>query len=258
MRRALVGHTGFVGSNLKTALPFDSFFNSSNFRDMAGGHFDLLVCAATPAVKWYANAHPAEDRAAIAALLDVLDATRIERMVLISTIDVYPDPSRPLDESAQIDPAAGQPYGRHRLEAERWVRERFERHHVVRLPALFGPGLKKNALYDLLHDNQVEKINPASVFQWYPVTRLAQHLTRIIEQDLPLVNLFPAPLPTRRLLDGLFPRAPVGPAREPAPVYGLRTRYAPALGGSDGYVMAADDCYRAIATYVASFQEKQA
>ena len=41
--RALVGHTGFVGSNLRRAGGFDSMFNSSNYRDIAGQHFDEVV-----------------------------------------------------------------------------------------------------------------------------------------------------------------------------------------------------------------------
>ena len=40
-------------------------------------------------------------------------------------------------------------YGRNRLQLERWVREDFPAALIVRLPALYGKGLKKNCLYDL-------------------------------------------------------------------------------------------------------------
>ena len=40
-------------------------------------------------------------------------------------------------------------YGRNRLQLERWVREDYPNALIVRLPALYGIGLKKNFLFDL-------------------------------------------------------------------------------------------------------------
>ena len=40
-------------------------------------------------------------------------------------------------------------YGKNRLQLERWVREDHPDALIVRLPALYGRGLKKNFLYDL-------------------------------------------------------------------------------------------------------------
>jgi len=58
MRNALIGYTEFVGSNLNQQYTFDHSFNFSNFMEMDGQHFDLLVCAGISAVKWLVNKEP--------------------------------------------------------------------------------------------------------------------------------------------------------------------------------------------------------
>ncbi|PPQ36993.1 NAD-dependent epimerase/dehydratase family protein [Rhodopila globiformis] len=237
MKRALIGHTGFVGGTLLAADGFSHGFNSKNVREMEGQHFDEIVCAGVPAVKWLANRAPAQDRAAIGGLLSVLERTSAGRFVLVSTVDVYPDPAQPLDEDADLRDLPNQPYGLHRFEVEQFVARRFPNHSIVRLPALFGQGLKKNALFDLLNDNMVEKINPAGVFQWYPTSRLAGDLARVAEAGLTLVNLVTQPVAMREVIARFFPGAPVGPEAEPAPRYGLRTKYAAPFGGTPPWIM---------------------
>lgn len=249
--RALIGHTGFVGSALARSGSFTDYFNSKNFRDMAGLGFDLMICAGISAAKWIANADPVADWNAIERLIEVLDRIECNEFILISTIDVYPDPSLGADESARIEGAANHPYGAHRLRLEEWIAQRFGKHHrIVRLPALFGPGLKKNALYDLLHDHEIEKINPRAEYQWYPTARLWGDIERSRKLGLELVNLFPEPLSMDRIIARCFPGARTGDPREPAPAYRLRTRHAEAFGGRDGYLLAAASVLGEIEGYV--------
>ena len=251
MSTALIGHTGFVGGTLDRAAAFTDRFNSATINSISGRHFDLIVCAGVSAVKYLANRDPDSDRAGIARLTGPLANVTADEFVLISTIDVYPDPEAALDEDAVLDPAANHAYGRHRLELERWVQDRFARVRIIRLPALFGPGLRKNALFDLLHDNQVGNINPAGSFQWYPTSRLWQDIAIARANGLARANLFPAPLPMSRIIDAFFPGAAIGPSTHPAPRYDLRTRHAELFGGTGGYVMGADAVLSAMADFVA-------
>lgn len=251
-RRGLVGFTGFVGSNLRRQTSFEHLYNSRNFTEMRQGRFDLLVCAGVSAAKWIANRDPEEDRRRIAELTGVLATTDVAEFILISTIDVYPDPSAGGDETTPIEPSAGTPYGQHRHELEQWAAETFPVCRIVRLPALFGPGLKKNALFDLLHDNQVAAINPASVFQWYPVDQLWGDIEIARRAGLRTVNLFPTPLPMDRIIEAHFAGAAVGPARHPAPVYRVTSRYAELFGGSGGFILTADECLAKIGAYIAA------
>jgi nucleoside-diphosphate-sugar epimerase len=250
MKRALIGHTGFVGGTLLAAGGFTHGFNSRDFNDMRGARFDEVVCAGIPAVKWLANKQPEQDRAAIGALLRVLEAVRTGRFVLISTIDVYPDPTQPLDETAVLEGLPNHAYGRHRLEVEQFVASHFPTHAIVRLPALFGDGLKKNALFDLLHNNQVEKIDPAAEFQWYPTRRLPGDLVHIQGAGLRLVNLVTEPLAMRDVIARFFPVAKVGPKTASAPRYALRTRYAPLFGGIPPTIMSQSQVLIAMGDFV--------
>lgn len=252
--QGLIGHTGFVGSTLSRANSFDQSFNSKNFRDLAGQSFDVLVCAGVSAVKWVANAEPETDAEKIVELTDVLEKVVAREFVLISTIDVYPDPARGGDEDTKIDGHVGQPYGHHRLALEEWSRRHFPRTKIVRLPALFGPGLKKNALFDLLNDNQTHKINPAGVFQWYPLTRLWRDIEIVRASNDAVFNLLSEPIAMSEIIDAFFPRAAVGPFMLPAPEYRLTSKHAGLFGGAKGYVLNRKRCLEEIDRFVRAYR----
>lgn len=251
-KTALIGHSGFVGGTLLRERPFDDLFNSSNIGDIAGASYDTIVCAGVSAVKWLANKDPDADREGIARLTGPLATVRAREFVLISTIDVYPDPAAAADESAGIDPSLNHPYGAHRYQLEQWVQTHFPDARIVRLPALFGPGLRKNALYDLLNGNDVGGINPLGEFQWYPLHRLWGDLDIIRAAGLRLVNLFGQAVAMSDVADAFFPCAALGSATKPAPSYNLRTRYADLFGGANGYILRAETILGEMARYIAA------
>lgn len=149
-KTCLVGHTGFVGSALLRQAQFDDCFNSSNIGTIAGRRYGTLVCAAAPGSMFEANRDPEVDRAMIHELMGKLESASADRVILISSIAVLADFGSGDDESAhafQTEIA----YGRHRRELEVFVEDRFAGSLVVRLPALFGRGLRKNFLFDLLN-----------------------------------------------------------------------------------------------------------
>lgn len=149
-RHALIGHTGFVGRHLSEQHQFDVHYNSKNSDEMLGQEFDLLVCSGIRAEKWLANRQPEKDWAGIEGLLEKLKKVSAKQVVLISTIDVYPTPVE-VDEDSLIDPETCHVYGKHRLLAEQAFEQQFDNLLIIRLPALFGRGLKKNFIYDLIH-----------------------------------------------------------------------------------------------------------
>jgi len=249
---ALIGHTGFVGSNLLARHPFSDRFNSRNIGEMAGRAYGLVVCAGVSAVKWKANREPDRDWVAIRSLLDVLSAVRAERFVLVSTVDVYPDP-RGVTESTPVHGLANHAYGSHRLRVEDFVRDRFPRHHVLRLPGLFGPGLKKNVLFDLLNGKCLEAINPRSTFQYYDLGHLWTDILRVVGLELPLVNLAAEPILTGDILAAFFPGLAVGAKAAGEAHYDMRSELARHWGQPGPYQYRREEVLRELGAFIRAY-----
>ena len=255
MPDALIGHTGFVGGNLAAQHPFHTWFNSKNIEAVRGHRFELLVVSGMPAAKWLANRDPEGDRAVLDRLWGCLQTVHADTVVVMSTVDVYPTPID-VDEDTPIDAAAQQPYGKHRLELERLAAAHFPRVLSVRLPGLFGPGLKKNAVYDLLHDNEVHKIPADGVFQFYNLARLWKDVRTALAAGLALVNFATEPVSVREVareaFDIDFTNDPgVKPAR-----YDVRSRHAAVFGGRGGYLYSREQVLGELKAFVAAEKEK--
>ena len=147
---ALIGHTGFVGGSLVRQHPFAVTFNSANIGDISGACFETVVCAAAPGSMLQANRAPERDHAAIEALTKQLRCVEVRRFVLISSIAVLAEFAAGDDEGAGAFQET-LAYGRHRRMLEAFCETHFEDCLVVRLPALFGPGLRKNFIFDLMN-----------------------------------------------------------------------------------------------------------
>ena len=253
--RALIGYTGFVGSNLINQISFDDLYNSSNIYDLRGRSFDQIICAGVSAIKWQANADPSGDWTGIERLLQALRSVKCRELVLISTIDVYPAP-RLLDETAHLSGVSNHAYGTHRLALELICKELFETVRIVRLPALFGTGLKKNIVFDLINRNCLHAINPQSSFQWYDVRRLSADIETMCNEDLNLVNLVTEPVVTADLIkarfSGLADAGFIGTAVGASIHYDLRSRYAELFGGSAGsqYVESSSSVLNRLCSFV--------
>mgnify|MGYP002780738210 FL=1 len=248
---ALIGHSGFVGSTLARQRRFDAVFRSTDIDSIAGRHFDTVICAGISATKWLANREPEADLAAIDRLRHALDAVECRRFVLVSTVDVF---ARPIGVDENDPPDATEPYGRHRLDVEHWARERFPT-TVVRLPGLVGPGLKKNALYDLAHGHRIEQLDPRAVFQFYPMVNLWADLQVVLDAGLDLVHLTAEPLALDEIARTAFGRelsVVESATMSDAPRYDLRSRHANLFGGRNGYVYSARESIMAIRAYAQS------
>ena len=145
----LVGSTGFVGGNLLAKHTFAAVCHSSDITAQYGTRPDLCVYAGVPAAMFLANADPEADLAVMRAARENIRQIAPKRLVLISSIAVLADSRGVYEDSPAQDTEALPAYGKNRLQLERWVREDFPDALIVRLPALYGAGIRKNFLFDL-------------------------------------------------------------------------------------------------------------
>lgn len=136
MKTAIVGYTGFVGTNLCLSFGFDAKYNSKNVEQAFGTKPDLLIYSGVKAEMFLANKYPEEDLKCIENAIYNIRMIQPHNVVLISTISTY-EPELP--------------YGKNRLYLENWVTDNYPDSLIVRLPALFGKGIKKNFIYDMIH-----------------------------------------------------------------------------------------------------------
>lgn len=145
----LVGHTGFVGSNLYQYGRFHKGYNSKNIGEAYGSQPELLVYAGLRAEKYLANTYPEKDAELIRQAQENIMQIRPQKLVFISSIDVLSN-NEHANEDVWIDTDALEPYGYNRYMMEKWVRNAYPDAVIIRLPALFGQNIKKNFIYDYL------------------------------------------------------------------------------------------------------------
>ena len=148
--KALVGYTGFVGSNIMLNRDIKLLYNSKNISDSYGKNPDILYYSGVKAEKYIANKNPDSDYKHVLEAINNINLIAPKSIVLISTADVYPAPFA-VDEKTVIEAGKLSPYGLHRYLLEKHVCENIRDHLIVRFPGLYGANLKKNFIYDMIH-----------------------------------------------------------------------------------------------------------
>ena len=147
----LIGYTGFVGSNICSRHNFGGLYNSKNIADAYGTNPELCVYAGVRAEKFAADNFPGRDLWHIEDALENIRRIAPGKLALISTIDVIPPQTGDVYEDTPYKTDTLTPYGQNRLLLEHEARKLCPNTLVVRLPGLFGGGLKKNFIFDMIN-----------------------------------------------------------------------------------------------------------
>jgi nucleoside-diphosphate-sugar epimerase len=247
----LIGYTGFVGSSLSSLTSFEYKINRSNIQTMFGKEFDLVVCCGLPAEKWKANKFPNDDYLNTMKLIDGLSQIKANKFTLISTVDIYENPFNCNEDSVfNISKSA---YGNNRHILELFVEKNFSNYQIVRLPGLFGKGLKKNIIFDLLN-NQAINVLPNNTYQWYPIASLPEHLKIIANNRLiKKINISTEPISSRELIDECFNKALVGEFTKPDVTYDVKSKYSFIFSCNSSYIFSKSEIFRHIKNFLKSY-----
>jgi len=193
----LAGGGGFVGSAY--ARLFDRLgieyriLTRDNAAEFQGASCDVLIDANGNSSKQLAQREPVRDfDLSVRSVVARLESIRARRYVYLSSGDVYPDPSSPTltREEAGIATERQSRYGLHKLLAEHLVRGCHDQWLIVRMGGFVGPGIKKNAIFDMLTGGPVW-LSPDSELQFISTDAAAAIVWDLCQQGTAseIVNL---------------------------------------------------------------------
>ncbi len=255
MRSALIGYTGFVGGNIKQQHSFTDYYNSRNIADIEGKSYDLVVSAANRAEMWKINKEPEKDRSEIDEYISHIKKAKIRKLVLISTVGVYKHTNN-VNEDSKIETDGLLPYGVNRYYLENYCREAFDT-IIVRLPGLYGDGIKKNVIFDLLHNNQLDKIHRDGVYQYYNLDNIWRDIEIALKHGLSLLNLATPPVSTEEVAKEAFGMEFTNLPENVTPaIFDVRTKYAKIFGAEDDYICSKEQELSEIRNFVRRYKGK--
>jgi nucleoside-diphosphate-sugar epimerase len=173
MQVTIIGANGFVGSAFARLLKKQTKVKLTevtreNYVGLRGRQSDVLIDAAGNSRKFLADQNPAADfEASVNHRLRTLLDFPARFHLHLSSVDVYPDLTSPATtrEDKPVDISRSSSYGAHKFLAEQLVRHYASQWLIVRLAGMVGPGLRKNPVYDILHDEPL-RIHPDSRYQF--------------------------------------------------------------------------------------------
>ena len=151
-----------------------------------GRRCDVLINAAGNSKKLLAAQDPMGDfdasvRSVRASVIDF----KFDVFVQASTCDVYPDCSSPslTAEDQPLDVAAESPYGFHKYLAEQCVRHGARQWLIIRFGGFVGPGLKKNAIFDIQNGGPLW-LDPGSELQYMRTDEGAKIVLELLDREI--------------------------------------------------------------------------
>ena len=200
---ALIGYTGFIGSNLLDFNKKIIKFNSKNIHKIKNKEFDIVICAGTSSKIWLSKKKPAEDKRKIKNLIDNLRSVKTNKFVLISTSEVYGKKKSCLETNLNLQNIDTN-YGLNRLMLENFIEKKFQNNFILRLPIVYGKNFSKNSIYDLINKHEIDKLNGSDLIQIYNVANLKKHIKFVIKNNIKKLNVSSKPIKLSMLAKKFF------------------------------------------------------
>lgn len=184
----IIGGKGFVGSAFARVCEATGrvyrVITRQNYHEFIGQRCDIIINANGNSKKFLAKEAPLQDfdasvRTVRASLVDF----EYDYYVYLSSCDVYSDCSSPATTSEDeiIDVTKQSPYGFHKYLAEQCVQHAAKKWLIIRFGGFVGPGLTKNAIYDILNSGPLW-LDPESELQFMHTDRAAEIVLSLIDR----------------------------------------------------------------------------
>lgn len=195
MKKAIIGFSGFIGSNLRDKLKNFDEYNSENINKIRNKSYDEIYCCALDSRIWKVNSKYNEDLKNLFLILENLSYVKCKKFIHISSVEIYDGivSNKFIDESTQPNLQEISHYGRNRYIFEKFIEIFFVNHLIIRLPVLYGNYLKKNIIYDLLN-KRYKFIKPYEQLQFYPINFLIDDIKKIKNKEIKIINLASEPI----------------------------------------------------------------
>lgn len=189
MKVFVLGGKGFIGSAFTRfcetrEIDYDSI-DLDNYEEFKGRDCDILINVSGNSKKYLSNESPVEDFCfSLEALLRSFFDFSFRKYIYLSSIDVYPDhedPDRNREDSV-IDIGKISHYGFHKYLGEKMVEHYLSDWIIIRLGGVLGPGLKKNPVFDLIHNIPL-RVDERSEYQYLTTNYLAELVFGLIERE---------------------------------------------------------------------------
>ena len=133
---------------------------------------------------------------------------------------------------------------------------KFNNHLIIRLPGLFGRGIKKNIIYDLLYNNALDYTHQNSIFQFYGLDNLWNDIQIIKNKEINLINFSTEPIRVSDLAKKCFGIKFANKTINIPVKYDIKTKYDKLFGKSNGYIIDKKDVIKQIKLFVTNYKEE--
>ena len=200
---AIIGHTGFIGSNLKSFFKSKYNFNTKNISFINQYEFDLVILCAPSSKMWIANKFPHNDYKKIKNIINILKQVKTQKIILISTIEVY-GKNNNKNEINKINKISNSSYGKNRAFLEDFIKNFFRDNLIIRLPVVYGKNFIKNSIYDLINKNNLNSLNGNDLIQIYDVKNLKNDINFFLKKKIKLINISSKPIKLKFIAKKFF------------------------------------------------------
>lgn len=184
----ILGGRGFIGSAFVRACAAAgrayTILDRNNYTACVGQACEIFVNANGNSKKFLSQREPVSDfDASVRSVRACLEDFQSDCYVHLSSCDVYADCSSPYTtrEDQVFDVAQQSPYGFHKYLAEQCVQHVGKRWLIARLGGFVGPGLKKNAIFDILNGGPLW-LDPDSQLQFMETDQAAKIILQLVDQ----------------------------------------------------------------------------